>query len=81
MGNMLRKKLIPDAIFAANDPVAIGAFQRIKEAGLKILKTSQSLVFLIIRLQAWLTPTYDYKPAIYRYGEESRRNFDRADRE
>ena len=25
-----------DAIFAVNDPVAIGAFQRIKEAGLKI---------------------------------------------
>ena len=26
----------PDAIFAVNDPVAIGAFQRIREAGLKI---------------------------------------------
>ena len=25
-----------DAVFAANDPIAIGAFQRIKEAGLKI---------------------------------------------
>ena len=27
---------LPDAIFCVNDPVAIGAFQKIKEAGLKI---------------------------------------------
>jgi DNA-binding LacI/PurR family transcriptional regulator len=36
MDSMLKEKLIPDAIFAVNDPVAIGAFQRIKEAKLKI---------------------------------------------
>jgi DNA-binding LacI/PurR family transcriptional regulator len=36
MDSMLKENLIPDAIFAVNDPVAIGAFQRIKEAGLKI---------------------------------------------
>ena len=36
MDNLLKQNLIPDAIFAVNDPVAIGAFQRIKEAGLKI---------------------------------------------
>ena len=36
MDSMLREKLIPDAIFAVNDPVAIGAFQRIKEARLRI---------------------------------------------
>jgi LacI family transcriptional regulator len=36
MDALLKKNLIPDAIFAVNDPVAIGAFQRIKEAGLKI---------------------------------------------
>ena len=36
MDNMLKENIIPDAIFAVNDPVAIGAFQRIKEAGLKI---------------------------------------------
>jgi LacI family transcriptional regulator len=35
---LLKKKLIPDAIFAVNDPVAIGAFQRIKESHLKIPK-------------------------------------------
>ncbi len=36
MDSLLKDNLIPDAIFAVNDPVAIGAFQRIKEAGLKI---------------------------------------------
>lgn len=36
MNYLLEKNLIPDAIFAVNDPVAIGAYQRIKEAGLKI---------------------------------------------
>jgi LacI family transcriptional regulator len=36
MDQLLKKKITPDAIFAVNDPVAIGAFQRIKEAGLKI---------------------------------------------
>lgn len=36
MDSMMIKNLIPDAIFCVNDPVAIGAFQRIKEAGLKI---------------------------------------------
>ena len=36
MDEMLKENVIPDAIFAVNDPVAIGAFQRIKEAGLKI---------------------------------------------
>jgi DNA-binding LacI/PurR family transcriptional regulator len=36
MDALLKEKMIPDAIFAVNDPVAIGAFQRIKEANLKI---------------------------------------------
>ncbi len=36
MDALLEEKTIPDAIFAVNDPVAIGAFQRINEAGLKI---------------------------------------------
>ncbi|MCX6152422.1 MAG: LacI family DNA-binding transcriptional regulator [Ignavibacteriales bacterium] len=33
---LIKEKLPYDAIFAVNDPVAIGAFQRIKEAGLRI---------------------------------------------
>lgn len=36
MDAMIKEKTLPDAIFAVNDPVAIGAFQRIKEAGLRI---------------------------------------------
>jgi LacI family transcriptional regulator len=36
MDSMLKEKMMPDAIFAVNDPVAIGAFQRIREARLKI---------------------------------------------
>jgi len=36
MDSMIKEKIIPDAIFAVNDPVAIGAFQRIKEAKLRI---------------------------------------------
>ena len=36
MDALIKKKITIDAIFAVNDPVAIGAYQRIKEAGLKI---------------------------------------------
>lgn len=38
MDSLLKENIIPDSIFAVNDPVAIGAFQRIKEAGLRIPK-------------------------------------------
>jgi DNA-binding LacI/PurR family transcriptional regulator len=36
MDELIKTNNLPDAIFAVNDPVAIGAFQRIKEAGYKI---------------------------------------------
>ena len=36
MDRLIKENNLPDAIFAVNDPVAVGAFQRIKEAGLKI---------------------------------------------
>ncbi|MBI1938342.1 MAG: LacI family DNA-binding transcriptional regulator [Ignavibacteriales bacterium] len=36
MDTLLKKNIVPDAVFCVNDPVAIGAYQRIKEAGLKI---------------------------------------------
>ena len=36
MDSLLRNSTHPDAIFAVNDPVAVGTFQRIKEAGLRI---------------------------------------------
>ena len=36
MNSLIEKKKIPDAILGANDLVAVGAFRRIKEAGLRI---------------------------------------------
>jgi DNA-binding LacI/PurR family transcriptional regulator len=36
LGAMLKTNQVPDAIFCINDPVAIGAYQQIKESGLKI---------------------------------------------
>ncbi len=36
MNVLLNENIIPDAIFAVNDPVALGAYQKIKEAKLKI---------------------------------------------
>ena len=36
MDALIRDGAMPEAIFAVNDPVAIGAYQRIKEAGLRI---------------------------------------------
>jgi len=36
MDALIKRNTLPDAIFAFNDVVAIGAFQRIKEAGYKI---------------------------------------------
>jgi len=34
--NLLTNKNVPDAVFCINDPVAIGAYQRIVQAGLRI---------------------------------------------
>lgn len=36
MSSLIAEQDLPDAVFAVNDPVAIGAYQRIKEAGLRI---------------------------------------------
>ena len=36
MAAMINENILPDAVFAVNDPVALGAYQRIKEAKLKI---------------------------------------------
>jgi DNA-binding LacI/PurR family transcriptional regulator len=38
MDALIQNHTMPDAIFAVNDPVALGAYKRIKEAGLKIPK-------------------------------------------
>jgi len=36
MESLFKSNMIPDAVFTVNDPVALGACKRIKEAGLKI---------------------------------------------
>lgn len=36
MDYLIKNNIVPEAVFAVNDPVAIGAYQRIREAGLKI---------------------------------------------
>jgi LacI family transcriptional regulator len=36
MDKLLKQGIIPDSIFAVNDPVAIGAFKRLKESRIKI---------------------------------------------
>jgi DNA-binding LacI/PurR family transcriptional regulator len=36
MSKLIENNIIPGAIFAVNDPVAIGAFKRLKEEGIKI---------------------------------------------
>jgi LacI family transcriptional regulator len=36
MDSLFKSNMIPDAVFTVNDPVALGACKRVKEAGLKI---------------------------------------------
>jgi Transcriptional regulators len=45
MDSLFKSKLIPDAIFTVNDPVALGACKRIKEAGLIIPKDIAAIGF------------------------------------
>ena len=56
MDNLLKNKIVPDAIFAVNDPVAIGAYQRIKEAGLKIPKDIAIVGFSNNRITSLVDP-------------------------
>jgi DNA-binding LacI/PurR family transcriptional regulator len=56
MDSMLKEKMMPDAIFAVNDPVAIGAFQRIREAGLKIPADIAIMGFSNNRITSLLDP-------------------------
>ena len=56
MDTLLKQNIIPDAIFAVNDPVAIGAFQRIKEAGLKIPEDIAIVGFSNNRITSLIDP-------------------------
>ncbi len=56
MDALIREHKIPHAIFAVNDPVAIGAFQRIGEAGLRIPRDIAILGFSNNRVTALVDP-------------------------
>ena len=54
---LLKENIIPDAIFAVNDPVAVGAFQRMKEDGLKIPKDIAIVGFSNNRITSLIEPS------------------------
>ena len=56
MDCLLKDGILPDSIFAVNDPVAIGAFQRIKEAGLKIPKDIAIVGFSNNKITSMIEP-------------------------
>jgi DNA-binding LacI/PurR family transcriptional regulator len=56
MEKVLNMKNRPDAIFAVNDPVAIGAFQKITEAGLKIPKDIALIGFSNNKIMSLVKP-------------------------
>ncbi|HTX18783.1 MAG TPA: LacI family DNA-binding transcriptional regulator, partial [Bacteroidota bacterium] len=56
MAAMLQENKVPDAIFAVNDPVAIGAFQKIREAGLKIPSDVAIIGFSNNKITALIDP-------------------------
>ncbi len=53
---LLQQKPLPDAIFCVNDPVAIGAFQKIKEAHLEVPKDVAIIGFSNNKITAYLDP-------------------------
>jgi DNA-binding LacI/PurR family transcriptional regulator len=57
MDELFKKKNIPDAIFAVNDIVAMGAFRRIKEAGLRIPEDIAVMGFSNSHLTTMVSPT------------------------
>ncbi|MGA9121028.1 MAG: substrate-binding domain-containing protein, partial [Bacteroidota bacterium] len=56
MSALLNEALVPDAIFAVNDPVVIGAFQKIKEAGLNIPRDVALVGFSNNRITSLVDP-------------------------
>lgn len=56
MQKMLSRDALPDAIFAINDPVAVGAYRRIKEEGLRIPDDIAILGFSNNVISSYLDP-------------------------
>ncbi len=57
MDDLLKENIIPDSIFAVNDPVAIGAFQRIKEGKLRIPEDIAIVGFSNNKITSLVNPT------------------------
>ena len=56
MQEILTKGSLPDAIFAVNDPVAMGAYKKIKESGLKMPEDIAILGFSNNEISSYLDP-------------------------
>jgi DNA-binding LacI/PurR family transcriptional regulator len=74
MERVLSGNWMPDAIFAVNDPVAIGAFQKIKEAGLRIPEDVAILGYSNNRITTLVDPplTTVFQPS-FEMGKEAAR--------
>ncbi|MGA9408503.1 MAG: LacI family DNA-binding transcriptional regulator [Bacteroidota bacterium] len=57
MNGLIEKKTVPDAMLGVNDIVAIGAFRRIKEAGLRIPEDIAVMGFSNSKLTTMVYPT------------------------
>ena len=56
MGALLKEGIVPDAVFAVNDPVVIGAYQKIREAGLSIPRDIALVGFSNNRITSLVDP-------------------------
>jgi LacI family transcriptional regulator len=56
LDTMLKQNDVPEAIFCINDPVAIGAYQRINEAGLRIPQDIALVGFSNNRITGLINP-------------------------
>jgi len=56
MDSLLKDNVVPDAIFAVNDPVGIGAFRRIREASLHIPESIAIIAYGNTRISELLDP-------------------------
>ncbi len=57
LSKLMELDVLPDAVFAANDPVAIGAFEKIKEQGLRIPQDIALLGFCNNPISRLVEPT------------------------
>ena len=71
MDELLQKKNIPDAVFAVNDIVAMGAFRRIKEAGLRIPEDIAVMGFSNSHLTTMVSDAHRHRSIPVRDGKES----------